>query len=150
MQAHPWLTDQEIELLCTLMNCQKLSVEASTDAAQNKMLPLRVTMRVLFFEQLRLRSYMAGWFVVSDTLGGGSSERPSAVSFVGGEDVGMTLNEVRARMSRIENKCDNIKHEVRKLAKRRWINFHKRFGLKVRTKSFDLKSDAAKSPTNQD
>ncbi|KAG6393189.1 hypothetical protein SASPL_147425 [Salvia splendens] len=136
LKAHPWLTDQEMELLCTLMNCQKLSIEASTDAVQNKMLPLRVTMRVLFFEQLRLRSYMAGWFVVSDTLGRGSNERPSIVSCVGGGDVGMRLNEVRARMSRIENKCDNIKHEVRKLRKGRWINFYNRVGLKVRTKSF--------------
>ncbi|XP_057798950.1 BTB/POZ domain-containing protein At5g03250-like isoform X2 [Salvia miltiorrhiza] len=153
LKAHPWLTEQERELVCRLMNCQKLSIEASTSAAQNEMLPLRVTMQVLFFEQLRLRSYMAGWFVVSDTLGGGSNERPSAVSSVagGGGDQSITLNEVRERVSRLENKCDSIKHEIRKLVrtKGRWVNFYKRFGLKVRTKSFDLKSDA-KSPTNQD
>ncbi|KAG6389752.1 hypothetical protein SASPL_151225 [Salvia splendens] len=109
-----------------LMNCQKLSIEASTNAAQNEMLPLRVTMQVLFFEQLRLRSYMAGWFVVSDTLGGGSNERPSAVNSVGGLDVGLTLNEVRARVSGLEKKCDSIKHEIRKVTKGRWINFYKR------------------------
>lgn len=147
------MTDQERELLCRLMNCQKLSIEASTNAAQNEMLPLRVTMQVLFFEQLRLRSYMAGWFVVSDNLGGGSNDRPSAVSSAGGGggDPSMTLNEVRAQVSRLEKKCDSIKHEIRKLVKTkgRWINFYKRFGLKVRTKSFDLKSEA-KSPTNED
>ncbi|XP_042033113.1 BTB/POZ domain-containing protein At5g03250-like [Salvia splendens] len=151
LKAHPWLTEQERDLVCRLMNCQKLSIEASTNAAQNEMLPLRVTMQVLFFEQLRLRSYMAGWFVVSDTLGGGSNERPSAVSSAGGSDVGLTLNEVRARVSGLEKKCDSIKHEIRKVTKGRWMNFYKRFGLKVRTKSFDLKADAAnKSPTNQD
>lgn len=58
-----------------------------------------------------------------------------------------TLDNVRDRVSRIEKKCDSMKHEIRKLVrtKGRWMNFYKRFGLKVRTKSFDLKS-----PTNGD
>lgn len=131
------------------MNCQKLSIEASTSAAQNEALPLRVTMQVLFFEQLRLRSYMAGWFVVSDSLGG-SNDRSNGLSSAGAGDHSSTLHEVRARMSRLEKKCDSIKNEIRKLVKTkgRWVSFYKRFGLKVRTKSFDLKN--AKSPTNGD
>jgi len=48
------------------MNCQKLSLEACTHAAQNERLPLRVVVQVLFFEQLRLRTTVAGWFFVSD------------------------------------------------------------------------------------
>ena len=65
-QAHPWLTESEKEQLCRLMNCQKLSLEACTHAAQNERLPLRVVVQVLFFEQLRLRTSIAGWFFVSD------------------------------------------------------------------------------------
>ena len=38
------------------MDCQKLSLEACTHAAQNERLPLRVIVQVLFFEQLQLRS----------------------------------------------------------------------------------------------
>nr|KAJ0190389.1 hypothetical protein LSAT_V11C800419690 [Lactuca sativa] len=41
LQAHPWLIDSNWELLCRLMAYQKLSLEASTHAAQNERLPLR-------------------------------------------------------------------------------------------------------------
>ncbi|KAJ7982471.1 BTB/POZ domain-containing protein [Quillaja saponaria] len=68
LKAHPWLTDSEREQLCRLMNCQKLSLEASAHAAQNERLPLRVIVQVLFFEQLRLRTSISGWFFVSDNL----------------------------------------------------------------------------------
>jgi hypothetical protein len=73
VQAHPWLTDSEREQLCRLMNCQKLSLEACTHAAQNERLPLRVVVQVLFFEQLRLRTTVSGWFFVSDNADRGSS-----------------------------------------------------------------------------
>ncbi|KAH6784185.1 hypothetical protein C2S52_009144 [Perilla frutescens var. hirtella] len=135
LKEHPWLTETERELLCRLMNCQKLSLEASTNAAQNEMLPLRVTMQVLFFEQIRLRSYMAGWFVVAGTTLE-TNERNTTTT---------TLNDVRERVCRLEKKCDTMKHDIKKIVKTkgRWINFYKRFGLKVRTKSFDLKSSNA-------
>jgi hypothetical protein len=73
VQAHPWLTDSEREQLCRLMNCQKLSLEACTHAAQNERLPLRVVVQVLFFEQLRLHTMVAGWFFVLDNADQGSS-----------------------------------------------------------------------------
>lgn len=50
------------------MDCQKLSLEACTHAAQNERLPLRVVVQVLFFEQLQLRTSIAGCFLVSDNL----------------------------------------------------------------------------------
>ncbi|KAE8773261.1 BTB/POZ domain-containing protein [Hordeum vulgare] len=64
--AHPWLTESEREQLCWLMNCQKLSLEACTHAAQNERLPLRVVVQVFIFEQLRLRTTVASWFFVGD------------------------------------------------------------------------------------
>ncbi|KAE8778616.1 putative BTB/POZ domain-containing protein [Hordeum vulgare] len=60
--AHPWLTESEREQLCWLMNCQKLSLEVCTHAAQNERLPLRVVVQVFIFEQLRLRTTVASWF----------------------------------------------------------------------------------------
>lgn len=56
LKAHPWLSESEREQLCRLMDCQKLSLEACTHAAQNERLPLRVIVQVLFFEQLQLRT----------------------------------------------------------------------------------------------
>ncbi|GJN26294.1 hypothetical protein PR202_gb14216 [Eleusine coracana subsp. coracana] len=79
LKAHPWLTDSEREQLCRLINCQKLSLEACTHAAQNERLPLRVVVQVLFFEQLRLRTTVAGWFYVADNVDRGSSSSDNCV-----------------------------------------------------------------------
>ncbi|KAH9300339.1 hypothetical protein KI387_011922, partial [Taxus chinensis] len=45
LKAHPWITDQDREQLCKIMDCQKLSLEACTHAAQNERLPLRVVVQ---------------------------------------------------------------------------------------------------------
>ncbi len=55
-QAHPVLTEAERKKLCKLMDCQKLSQEACTHAAQNERLPIHVVVQILYFEQVRLRS----------------------------------------------------------------------------------------------
>lgn len=48
----------ERKRLCRVLDCKKLSVEACMHAAQNELLPLRVVVQVLFFEQAR--ATMAG------------------------------------------------------------------------------------------
>lgn len=58
MQGHPELSKSERKRLCRILDCKKLSVEACMHAAQNEMLPLRVLVQVLFFEQAR--AAMAG------------------------------------------------------------------------------------------
>lgn len=57
-QAHPWLLESEKEQLCQIISCQKLSLNACTHAAENERLPLRTVIRVLFFQQLNLRTAM--------------------------------------------------------------------------------------------
>ena len=52
-QAHPDLNKSERKRLCRTLDCKKLSVEACMHAAQNELLPLRVVVQVLFFEQAR-------------------------------------------------------------------------------------------------
>lgn len=58
VQGHPELSKSERKRLCRILDCKKLSVEACMHAAQNEMLPLRVVVQVLFFEQAR--AAMAG------------------------------------------------------------------------------------------
>jgi hypothetical protein len=53
IQAHPDLNKSERKRLCRTLDCKKLSVEACMHAAQNELLPLRVVVQVLFFEQAR-------------------------------------------------------------------------------------------------
>ena len=50
------LSDYECKKLCKFINCQKLSQEASNHAAQNERLPVQMAVRVLYFEQLRLKN----------------------------------------------------------------------------------------------
>ncbi|XWS59674.1 hypothetical protein CRYUN_Cryun08bG0142100 [Craigia yunnanensis] len=146
LKAHPWITDLEREQLCRLMNCQKLSLEASTHAAQNERLPLRVIVQVLFFEQLRLRTSISGWFFVSDNLE--NSQNPSG-NFgllktdgshpldsakhraTGGED------DVKHRVSELEKDCLGMKEELQKLVKtkRSWRNFTRRLGFNKKSHS---------------
>ncbi|CAN1332148.1 BTB/POZ domain-containing protein At5g03250 [Linum perenne] len=113
-KAHPWLTDSERELVCRLMNCQKLSLEASTHAAQNERLPLRVIVQVLFFEQLRLRTSVAGWFYVSDNLE--NSQNPSGNLELRRNneeaDDGIQEGEDETR-----KECISMKQEIEKLMK---------------------------------
>lgn len=50
------------------MDCQKLTLEACTHAAQNERLPLRAVVQVLFFEQLQLRHAIAGTLLAAETV----------------------------------------------------------------------------------
>ncbi|KAG8366035.1 hypothetical protein BUALT_Bualt17G0034200 [Buddleja alternifolia] len=58
LKGHLELNKSERKRLCRILNCKKLSMEACMHAAQNEMLPLRVVVQVLFFEQAR--AAMAG------------------------------------------------------------------------------------------
>lgn len=60
LKAHPGLNEAERKKVCSLMNCQKLSQEACSHAAQNERLPVQVVVQVLYFEQMRLRNAMQG------------------------------------------------------------------------------------------
>uniref|UniRef100_A0A453JV27 Coleoptile phototropism protein 1 n=1 Tax=Aegilops tauschii subsp. strangulata TaxID=200361 RepID=A0A453JV27_AEGTS len=53
LKEHPSMTKSEKKRLCGLMDCKKLTAEASSHAVQNERLPLRLVVQVLFFEQLR-------------------------------------------------------------------------------------------------
>ncbi|PRQ43556.1 putative SKP1/BTB/POZ domain, NPH3 domain-containing protein [Rosa chinensis] len=142
LKAHPWLTDAERELLCRLMNCNKLSLEASTHAAQNERLPLRVIVQVLFFEQLRLRTSISGWLFVdnlensqnpSGNLGlpskndGSNQVDPAQVDRAVGFD-----HEVRERVLELQKECSSMKKELQKLVKnkRSWSILPIRLGFR--------------------
>ncbi|KAF8776740.1 hypothetical protein HU200_003475 [Digitaria exilis] len=56
MQEHTGLSKSEKKWLCALMDCKKLSTDASAHAVQNDRLPLRVVVQILFFEQVRQSS----------------------------------------------------------------------------------------------
>ncbi|XP_027361364.1 BTB/POZ domain-containing protein At1g67900-like isoform X2 [Abrus precatorius] len=60
LKAHPELNKSERKRLCRILDCKKLSMEACMHAAQNELLPLRVVVQVLFFEQARAAAAAGG------------------------------------------------------------------------------------------
>ena len=140
IQAHPWLTDSEREQICRLVNCQKLSLEASTHAAQNERLPLRVIVQVLFFEQLRLRTSIAGWFFVSDNLENNSQDQSGNLALTRRsttQDEIVAVDDMRERVSELEKECMSMKKEIEKLVKTKgsWNIFCRRLGFKLKPNS---------------
>ncbi|XP_023734689.1 BTB/POZ domain-containing protein At5g03250 [Lactuca sativa] len=148
LKAHPWLTDSDRELLCRLMDCQKLSLEASTHAAQNERLPLRFIVQVLFFEQLRLRTSVAGCLYVSDNYNSQThlsssmvlpeSENVHLLTTGGSDRRVVAVDDMRGRVSELEKECLSMKKEIDKIVKSKGINWNslcKMFGVSLRLKS---------------
>ncbi|XP_076922954.1 BTB/POZ domain-containing protein At1g30440-like isoform X1 [Bidens hawaiensis] len=150
LKSHPWLAESDKEQLCRLMDCQKLSLEACTHAAQNERLPLRIIVQVLFFEQLQLRTSIAGCFLVSDNLADGSRQFRSglgAASQEGGWNTAVRENQVlkvgmdsmRMRVSELEKECSDMKQEIEKLGRVKggsggaWSSMSKKFGFKLKS-----------------
>ncbi|XP_042441333.1 BTB/POZ domain-containing protein At5g03250-like [Zingiber officinale] len=144
LKSHPWLTDSEREQLCRLMNCQKLSLEACTHAAQNERLPLRVIVQVLFFEQLRLRTTIASWFFANDNTDinpdiNAPRMLPKINSRHNQEDQdfqNLSYEEMRSRVFELERECSSIREEVKKMEKPKsnWNILIGKFGHGMRLK----------------
>ncbi|XP_015582488.2 BTB/POZ domain-containing protein At3g08570-like isoform X2 [Ricinus communis] len=60
LKAHPMLSEHDCKKLCKFIDCQKLSQDACNHAAQNDRLPVQMTVRVLYFEQIRLKNALSG------------------------------------------------------------------------------------------
>jgi hypothetical protein len=163
MQAHPWLTDSEREQLCRLMNCQKFSLEASTHATQNERLPLRVTVQVVFFEQLRLRTSVSGLFFVSENLdnsrnlsGNLALARNGLHTDAGATHGRIVVDDMKRRVSELEKECLSMKQEIEKMGKTKlgsWNNLFRKFGFShSKSKPGDPKAskptDTKESPTS--
>ncbi|XP_021904629.1 BTB/POZ domain-containing protein At1g30440 [Carica papaya] len=146
LKSHPWLGESEREQLCRLMDCQKLSLEACTHAAQNERLPLRVVVQVLFFEQLQLRTSIAGCFLVSDNLDGsrqlrsgvaGSSEGGWTTAVRENQVLKVGMDHMRMRVCELEKECLTMRQEIEKLGRVKgssaWENVSKKLGLKMKS-----------------
>ncbi|KAF8411305.1 hypothetical protein HHK36_003852 [Tetracentron sinense] len=162
LKSHPWLTDSEREQLCRLMDCQKLSLEACTHAAQNERLPLRVVVQVLFFEQLQLRTSIAGCFLVSDNLDGsrqlrsgfvGSTEGGWATAVRENQVLKVGMDNMRMRVSELEKECSTMRQEIEKLGGRgkvasTWGSVSKKFGFKIKSQMCSAQEGSVSNQNN--
>ncbi|KAJ4962235.1 hypothetical protein NE237_022174 [Protea cynaroides] len=142
LKAHPWITEEEREKICGVLDCQKLTFEACTHAAQNERLPLRSVVQVLFFEQLQLRQAIAGTLFAADIAAPSESGRPSvlqhqqqetsmvASAAPAGQDgepwraairenqvLRLDMDSMRSRVNELERECSTMKKAIEKIDK---------------------------------
>ncbi|XP_047310579.1 BTB/POZ domain-containing protein At1g30440-like [Impatiens glandulifera] len=156
LKSHPWLTEPDREELCRLMDCQKLSIEACTHAAQNERLPLRTIVQVLFFEQLQLRSSIAGCLLVSDNLDGSRQLRSDGM--VGAvrenEVLKVGMDSMRMRVAELEKECSNMKQEIVKLGRAKgyvsstWSSVPKKIGFRLKSQMCSAQEGSVTNPNN--
>eukprot|EP01018_Ginkgo_biloba_P019996 Gb_16497 [translate_table: standard] len=162
LKAHPWLTELERERLCSIMDCQKLTLEACTHAAQNERLPLRVVVQVLFFEQLQLRNAIAGSYIAADAADPARPSRLNPISdFVtlgslvhGGESwngavrenqvLRMDMETIKSKVNELELECSTMRQAIQKIDKpkgigsgKAWNFMSKKFGCKFKMQVCD-------------
>lgn len=133
MQEHPWLSDNEKEHLCNLMDYQKLSIEACVHASQNERLPLRVVLQVLYFEQMHLRNALAGCLHAAETeittnpslqnrttieTGSQITQRESWVTILRqNRHMKDDFESMRSRVSELEEEFSKMKLDMKKVSK---------------------------------
>ncbi|XP_059627139.1 BTB/POZ domain-containing protein At3g44820 isoform X2 [Cornus florida] len=163
-KAHPWLSDKEKEQLCNIMDYQKLSIDACAHASQNERLPLRIVLQVLFFEQLQLRTALAGCLHVLDAesappgpvtvpgdMVGQLVQRDGWVSVVRENQVlKVDMEKMRSKVGELEEEFNKIKLEMKRVTKSHSSLSSPRFiargiGCKFLPRSSDAKADIVES-----
>ncbi|KAJ1415249.1 NPH3 domain [Sesbania bispinosa] len=170
LKAHPWVSESEKEKICGVLDCQKLTLEACTHAAQNDRLPLRAVVQVLFFEQLQLRHAIAGTLIAAEEAG-----RPSAALREEAEEDGgvasandregvsdtwrdavrenqvlrLDMDSMRTRVHQLERECSTMKRVIEKIDKTGprdgggWrASLGRKFGCKFKTQVCDSHDQA--------
>ncbi|CAA7393852.1 unnamed protein product [Spirodela intermedia] len=132
LKAHPRISEVERERVCSVMDYQKLTLEACTHAAQNERLPLRAVVQVLFFEQLQLRHAIAGSLLAADLTGGGGSQPPESVRTFRFQEapregetwrsaarnnqvLRLDMDSMRSRVNELERECSTMKRVLQKI-----------------------------------
>ncbi|GJN31460.1 hypothetical protein PR202_gb19860 [Eleusine coracana subsp. coracana] len=71
--VHPNIKEAERYRLCKAIDCQRLTPDACSHAAQNERLPVQMAVQVLYFEQLRLRNaiHQSSTSGTGGSIGGG-------------------------------------------------------------------------------
>ncbi|CAA2980819.1 BTB POZ domain-containing At1g30440 [Olea europaea subsp. europaea] len=161
LKSHPWLAESDREQLCRLMDCQKLSLEACTHAAQNERLPLRIIVQVLFFEQLQLRTSIAGCLLVSDNLDGsrqlrsglmGQNDGVWATAARENQVLKVGMDNMRMRVSELEKECSTMRQEIEKLGRVKgsstWGNVSKKFGFRLKSQMCSAQEGSVSKQNN--
>ncbi|KAK9061587.1 hypothetical protein SSX86_018769 [Deinandra increscens subsp. villosa] len=129
-EAHPWLSEKEKERLCHVINCQKLSVDACAHVSQNKRLPLRFVLQVLFFEQIHIKTALSDCLNMLNTENAPTGPMsivphgPVMASQIDGwvslvhENQGLRadMEKMMARVRELEDQLDKMRQEIKRIS----------------------------------
>ncbi|KAK7251143.1 hypothetical protein RIF29_34081 [Crotalaria pallida] len=159
LKAHPLVSESEREKICGLLQCEKLTLEACTHAAQNERLPLRAVVQVLFFEQLQLRHAIAGTLMAGAVEPERQSEDEEEEHREGAhvqegngtwrsavrenQVLRLDMDSMRTRVHQLERECSSMKRVIEKIDKSGpqgggWrASLGRKFGCKFKTQVCD-------------
>ncbi|XP_078160559.1 BTB/POZ domain-containing protein At1g03010-like [Carex rostrata] len=158
LKVHPNIKESERYRLCKTIDCQKLSQDACSHAAQNERLPVQMAVQVLYFEQIRLRNALNGshdqfFFGLVNSqypqrsgsgVGSGAISPRDNYASVRRENRELKLEVARMRMRLTDLEKDHVsmKQELVKAnpANKLFKSFTKKLGSKV-SSLFRMKSD---------
>ncbi|XP_047949043.1 BTB/POZ domain-containing protein At3g08570-like isoform X1 [Salvia hispanica] len=106
LKSHPMLSEHECNKLCKLIDCQKLSQEGCNHAAQNERLPVHLVVRVLYFEQVRMKSALCGEGQKMSCSGVGSAAMSPRDTYASlrreNRELKLEISRMRVRLSDLE------------------------------------------------
>ncbi|KAL3832983.1 hypothetical protein ACJIZ3_007719 [Penstemon smallii] len=107
LDKHRYLTESEKEELCSILDCNKLSAEACEHAAQNRKLPLRVVVQVMFVGQLKLRNA-----IVKEIQGSEIGSEVNGSGTGGEEEVRAEMEKMGSKVLELERECSVMRREI--------------------------------------
>ncbi|XP_073221734.1 BTB/POZ domain-containing protein At1g03010-like isoform X2 [Cicer arietinum] len=114
LKVHPHIKDSERYRLSKTIDCQKLSQEACSHAAQNERLPVQIGVQVLFYEQTRLRNAMNGGHNQTIFFGGIHGQFPQR----SGSGIGSGAISPRDNYASVRRENRELKLEVARMRMR--------------------------------
>ncbi|KAM3261334.1 hypothetical protein ACQJBY_052165 [Aegilops geniculata] len=127
LKVHPNIKEAERYRMCKAIDCQRLTPDACSHAAQNERLPVQMAVQVLYFEQIRLRSaiqsggggghdgalFFGGGAVSASTVQGGGGNNMRSGSGVGSGAMSPRDNYASVRRENRELKLEVSRMRMR-------------------------------------
>lgn len=116
LDKHRYLTEQEREEVCRVLDCRKMSPEACEHAAKNERLPVRFVVQMLFVSHLQLRDTITKEVqVFDDKLRQEELEEEDEKEVKVGfdeEEVRMEMEKMSIKVMKLERECCIMRKEI--------------------------------------
>ncbi|KAL1366127.1 BTB/POZ domain-containing protein DOT3 [Arachis ipaensis] len=154
LKTHPSLTEHDRRRLCKTMNCEKLSLDGCTHAAQNDRLPLRTVVQVLFSEQVKMRATMQEKEQEQSGINSEQDENQTSAS-MDIKTLKSELEHVKSKMIELQKDYFELQREYEKLNSKpknstgwslNWRKIKNSFHVKPAGDEIGDEQDVTKSP----